>query len=70
MIRKLQRIGEYRTIATYSNFWKILTYKARGRKGRVSRTFKMETIIDNPGITQHVKRNRIYQLIYNSIING
>ena len=52
--------------------WRILNgYKSRGYVKRVGRIGRSRTIMDNPYITEHVKRNRVYNLVYsNNRIKG
>ena len=56
---------------TYTSKNKIFGYKSRGYIKRVGRIGRSRTIIDNPYITEHVKRNRVYNLVYsNNRIKG
>lgn len=72
MIRKLRRAGlsplggkaiNLPSQAIYFSDWAIWRYRVRGRWGRMKRTALSRTIVDNPEITYHVKRNRTFQLI-------
>jgi hypothetical protein len=69
MILKLKRIGGYvpRVVLSNNNLKIILTYKGRGYKNRLGRIGRSRTIIQNLEITKHVKRNRVYRLVYNAL---
>ena len=63
-IKKTKMGFEKSSGVTYIGDWiKLLGYKARGRRNRVSRISKSRTIKANLEITRHVKRNRVYRLI-------
>ena len=44
---------------------RISGYKTRGYRNRVKLVGRSRTYIDNPEITQHVKRNRIHKMVVN-----
>ena len=44
---------------------RISGYKTRGYRNRVKLVSRSRTYIDNPEITQHVKRNRIHKMVVN-----
>lgn len=57
---------EQKVSYTHTEWRKILGYKTRGYKNKVGRISRSKTIIHNFIITKHIRRNRVYNLVYNS----
>jgi len=71
----IRKIGVYNKETTYidqkatytpKSWRKISGYKTRGYKNRVKRIGRSRAIMDNPTITKHVTRNRVYNLVYHN----